>query len=373
MTSSRKPGDILLSLSTLIKNPHLWILFVMTSFLVLIYQFWPWRDFQFPGIWHWFSWLSALGNLAIFESLSSLIGSLFIIPCIYASLAFHLGGSVVVSLISLFALLPLMLSMWHSPESWVTNIMYLFSPVILTTIINVELRLRSRDKQHYTELEKERQVHLSRVIEAQEKARQRIAREIHDESIQTLLATASHTERLKFIDNIDEIKTKAIWIEKNIRSTVVELRRISLELRPTILDDLGLIPALRWLIDQPDFKENLKIQILTSGDEIKISPEVELAIFRVVQEALNNVKNHANADSATISIKLAPSVLTVSVRDNGQGFRVPRRLTSLAIQGKLGLIDIQERIQLLGGRLLVKSKPNAGTLLLMEIPINRPA
>ena len=373
MTSSTKTNDILLSISALLKNPHLWILFAMTSFLVLIYQFWPWRDFQFPGIWHWFTWLSALGKLAIFESLSSLIGSLFIVPCIYASLVFRLGGSVVVSLISLAALLPLMLSMWHTPESWVTNIMYLFAPVILTTIVNVELRLRSRDKQHYIELEKERQLHLSRVIEAQEKARQRIAREIHDESIQTLLATASHTERLKFIDNIDEIKTKATWIEKNIRSTVVELRRISLDLRPTILDDLGLIPALRWLIDQPDFKENLKIQVLASSDEIKISPEVELAVFRVVQEALNNIKNHAKADNATISIKLTSSLLIVSVRDNGQGFRVPRRLTSLAVQGKLGLIDIQERIQLLGGRLSVKSKPNGGTLLLMEIPVNGPA
>ena len=121
----------------LLKNPHFWILFVITSFLILIYQFWPWRDYQFQGSWQWLAWLSSLGKLAVFEGLSRLLGSLFIVPCIYASLAFHLRGSLVLTIISLTTIFPLMLSMWSSPEPWIANIIYIFLPVILTTIINV--------------------------------------------------------------------------------------------------------------------------------------------------------------------------------------------------------------------------------------------
>ncbi len=358
------------SVSSLLKNPHFWILVVMTSFLILIYQFWPWRDFQFQGNWHWLGWLSGLGNLAIFEGLSRVIGSLFIIPCIYASITLHLRGSVILTLLCLIFLLPLMRSMWQNPEPWITNIVFLFLPAILTTIISVELRLRSRDKRHYAELEKERQLHLSRVLVAQEKARQRIAREIHDEPIQTLLATASHTEKLRSMDNIEEIKTKAVWIEKNIRSTVAELRRISLDLRPTILDDLGLVPAIRWLIQAPEDENGPKVQLMVSGDELKLPQDTELAVFRVIQEALNNVKKHARASITVINLKFTPGQLTVGVRDDGTGFSVPRRLSSLALNGKLGLIDIHERVQLIGGKLIIKSKPKRGTSLTITIPVN---
>jgi signal transduction histidine kinase len=92
-----------------------------------------------------------------------------------------------------------------------------------------------------------------------------------------------------------------------------------------------------------------------------------LAVFRVIQEALNNIKNHAQAKSAVISMKFAPDLLSITIRDDGVGFKVPRRLTSLAVKWKLGLIDIQERVQLLGGKFVVKSKPNGGTLLSIEI------
>ncbi len=353
----------------LLKNPHFWILFVITSFLILIYQFWPWRDYQFQGSWQWLAWLSSLGKLAVFEGLSRLLGSLFIVPCIYASLAFHLRGSLVLTIISLTTIFPLMLSMWSSPEPWIANIIYIFLPVILTTIINVELRLRIRDKQFYIELEKERRTHLSKIIEAQEKAKQRIARELHDESIQTLLATASYIERLKFIDDISEIRVKSASIEKSIRSTVEELRRICRDLRPAVLDDLGLVPSLRWLIHQPYLEDSLHIQFSTSGNEVSLSPDVELTVFRVVQEALNNVRTHAKANEAVITLKYAPDLLTVSIQDNGQSFVIPKRLTSFALKGKLGLIGIQERIQSIHGKFTIHSKQKTGTELLIEIPI----
>jgi signal transduction histidine kinase len=370
MTIAKNKNSGLRSPLLLLNNPHFWILFLLTSFLVLIYQFWPWRDYQFQGYWQWLAWLSPLGKLAIFEGLSRLIGSLFIIPCIYASIVFQFRGSLVLSLISLVTLFPLMLSMWKTTEPWIANIVYLFMPVILTTIINVELRLRTREKKFYVQLEKERRMHLAKIVEAQEKAQQRIAREIHDESIQTLLATASHIERLKYIDNIDEIKAKTIWIEKNIRSTAEELRRICRDLRPAVLDDLGLVSALRWLIQQPILKDSLPIQIIINGDEVKLGPDVELTVFRVVQEALNNVKAHAKATEAVITLKYATDFLTISIQDNGHGFELPRRLTSFALKGKLGLIGIQERIQSLNGKSMIKSNRKTGTEILIEIPIS---
>jgi signal transduction histidine kinase len=373
MTVASSKGSALKTSYFVLKNPHFWILLVLTSFLILIYQFWPWREFQFEGSWHWLAWLTLLGKLAVFEGLSRLIGSLFIIPCIYASLAFHLRGSLVLAVISLAALFQVMLSMWKTPEPWIANIVYLLLPVILTTIINVELRLRTRDKKFYLELEKERRMHLSKIIEAQEKAQQRIAREIHDESIQTLLATASHTEKLRSLDNVEEIKAKAAWIEKSIRSTTEELRRICRDLRPAVLDDLGLVPTLRWLIHQPYLEDSLHIQFSITGNEVKLPPVVELTVFRVVQEALNNVKNHAKAEAVVINFKYAPDLLTVSIQDNGQGFILPGRLSSYALKGKLGLIGIQERLQSIDGRFTIKSSRKTGTELLMEIPITTPA
>lgn len=152
-----------------------------------------------------------------------------------------------------------------------------------------------------------------------------------------------------------------------ILQTVEDLRRLSLDLRPSILDDLGLIPALRWLADSMSKESNIKTQIFLRGEERKLAPQTETTIFRVVQEALNNIKRHSKASEANISLEFASDCLKLSIVDNGRGFHLPEKLCSFALKNKLGLIGIQERIGLMGGTFQIHSKPGKGTSLLIEL------
>jgi two-component system sensor histidine kinase DegS len=172
------------------------------------------------------------------------------------------------------------------------------------------------------------------------------------------------------MDNIDEMKVKADFVEKTLRSTVKELRRLIIDLRPAVLDNLGMVPAIRWLGEQPELSKEVKVQIITAGEEIKLPTEIELIVFRVVQEALNNIRAHASARNAVVTLKFAPEFLKISIQDDGSGFVKPRRLSTLGSKGKFGLIGIQERIQSLNGNFMISSSRKTGTQLLIEIPIH---
>jgi two-component system sensor histidine kinase DegS len=163
-----------------------------------------------------------------------------------------------------------------------------------------------------------------------------------------------------------EVKMKAEWIRDATLKSIEELRRTSLDLRPSVLDDLGLIPALRWLVDNMNEGSDINARIIIEGTKRKLLPQAEVNIFRVVQEALNNIKRHSNAKKAVVTLEFAPDCLKISIEDNGQGFRRPKKLDRLAARDKLGLIGMRQRIDLLGGTLKIRSKLGEGTLLLIE-------
>jgi two-component system, NarL family, sensor histidine kinase DegS len=355
--------------SVSLKNPHLWIIIALVLFLVLMYSFWPWRIWLFQGFWRGLSWLTFFQGLAVFEGVNRIIGSFFLIPSIYATIVFQLRGSLIVSIVALTTTISIMLDYWKNLDSWLANISILLLPVLLVLAINIEFQLRNRDKKYLTELEKVRRLQISKVIEGQEKERQHIAREIHDESIQTLLATASHAEKMKTMNDIDQMKSKAEWIEKTLRTTVTDLRRLIIDLRPAVLDDLGLVAAIHWLGDHSGLSQELNLKIITAGEETKLPPETELIVFRVIQEALNNIRTHAKAQNVVVSLKFSPEWLKLSIQDDGQGFTQPQRLSKLAPQGKMGLIGIQERVQSLNGKFIINSNRKNGTLIQIDIPV----
>jgi len=358
--------------STFLKNPHIWIVLLLFIFLLILYLMWPWREWNFPPNilkLKYVSWLSWLYNLAVFETQHRLIGSLFYIPIVYSIIVFHWHVSLVITFFSIFTVIQILFGYRHTFEAWFANILALLSPSLISSLFALESQLRKKDREMLIEKEKERNLYQAKVNEALEKDRKYISQEIHDDTIQTLLALASYADALEFSNNIAEIKDKITWIKNIIRNTAQNLRIICLHLRPAILDELGLISALKWLAEQVKKESKIETEIIANCQDEQISKEVQICVFRVVQEALNNVKKHAHASSAKVSIKIINKTLNLDIYDNGIGFIVPESLFSLAIENKLGLIGIQERVQGLNGKFKIASECGKGTKLSIEIPL----
>ncbi|MGZ4113021.1 MAG: sensor histidine kinase, partial [Tumebacillaceae bacterium] len=153
-----------------------------------------------------------------------------------------------------------------------------------------------------------------------------------------------------------------------VRESLAEVRQIIFDLRPMALDDLGLVPTLRRYL--ADFQEKNKIltELKVFGREKRFNSALEVAVFRCMQEALNNICKHAQATSANVKLELTEKQISVHIDDNGIGFSVEAALASRD-GGHFGLIGMQERVQLLDGRVEIKSVPRQGTRVLISLPI----
>ena len=206
---------------------------------------------------------------------------------------------------------------------------------------------------------------LRRVNEALEQEVKRIAHAVHDEAGQLLvvvyLALADISRELP-----PAIQNRMNDVTTLLRQVEEQLRGLSHELRPTILDDLGLIPAVRFLTEGVSKRFGLSIH-LESHLDFRLPPSVETTLYRIVQEALHNITKHAGAKTVWVAVNSDAKRIVCSIRDNGTGFDVATRLKQRGNRG-LGLIGIQERLVALGGTLHIESEPGSGTRLLITIP-----
>jgi len=213
--------------------------------------------------------------------------------------------------------------------------------------------------------------YLSQITRAQEEERKRIARELHDDTSQVLYAVSRQVDNF-LRDNVHLAPDQAAFLKdlhQQLNVALEEVHRFSQALRPPMLDDLGLLPAVRWLVDEMGKFMETEIDLKGSGAERRFPSDVELTLFRAIQEALTNVWRHAEASKAEVNIEFCESTIRVSVSDNGKGFEPPGNAESLLRTGKLGLAGIEERVRLLGGSLKVQSEPGKGTTLVAEAPI----
>jgi two-component system sensor histidine kinase DegS len=210
-------------------------------------------------------------------------------------------------------------------------------------------------------------VYLQKLSQVQEEERKRIARDLHDETIQELVVVSRHLEDL----TAGNSRLSVEEIREEVREITKGVRRFSRELRPSILDDLGLIHAVQWLAS--DLTENYGIMVKTKvkGNQIHLPAESELMLFRIIQEALTNVRKHSHATEASITLDFSEHNVNITIKDNGKGFKIPPGMGDLARTGKLGMVGMQERAQLLGGTLSIKSKPGEGTNLVIDIPLQK--
>jgi len=229
----------------------------------------------------------------------------------------------------------------------------------------------ARDVSEERRMQNNLRYYLNQITRAQEEERKRISRELHDDTAQALFAISRQMDN--FIrDNVGLSQQQRIALQdirQRIGVTLQGIRRFSQDLRPSIIDDLGLLPAVQWLIKQKAEDSGIDISLKINGKEQRLLPEMELILFRIIQEALNNVGKHAAATKADVRLEFADSQLTVVIKDNGKGFRLPDAVGDLSSSGKLGLVGMNERVSLLGGTLVIQSKPGEGTTVDLSVPL----
>jgi signal transduction histidine kinase len=220
-------------------------------------------------------------------------------------------------------------------------------------------------RDHERQLRERLEAHARLVVEAQEAERRRIARELHDEIGQTLTGLKLTLEQLERVPP-GEV---AVGLSR-ARALVAELLSrvdiLSLDLRPAMLDDLGLLPALLWLVGRYYAQTGVRVAIEHSGLDRKLSPDVETAAYRIVQEALTNVARHADTGRASVRCTAGDKSFFIEVSDEGAGFD-----SAAASPGtlKFGLVGMEERARLVGGTLTVTSEPGKGTLVVATLPL----
>lgn len=210
----------------------------------------------------------------------------------------------------------------------------------------------------------ERQQALARqLLEVQERERRHIARELHDEIGQILTGLKLAVDMSMRVA-ADQLPARLGEVQALAGDLMARVRDLSLDLRPMMLDDLGLLPALLWLFERDATQFGLRVSFEHAGIDRRFRPEVETAVYRIVQEALTNVARHAGVRAATVRLWAASGTLHLEVEDAGRGFDVPSVLGAGASGGLSGM---QERALLLGSRLIIQSAPGTGTRLAAKI------
>jgi signal transduction histidine kinase len=208
------------------------------------------------------------------------------------------------------------------------------------------------------------QVLARRVVEVQEEERRHLARELHDEIGQSLTAIVLNLQVLKGSGDPNEQARIEDSVEI-VRQTINQVRGLALDLRPSMLDDFGLVPALRWLINRQAERSGLVMQFVAEPPEMVLPPDVATASFRVAQEALTNVLRHAQANHVWIDLQQEAGEVRLTVRDDGIGLDT-NEVGQRALQGmSAGLLGMRERAEMLGGRLVIESVPGNGTVILV--------
>jgi two-component system sensor histidine kinase UhpB len=209
-----------------------------------------------------------------------------------------------------------------------------------------------------------------RILQAQEDERQRLSRELHDEAAQALTSLLVHLRLLERAYDPEKAQQQVQELRKLTAQALEDVRRVALDLRPTILDDLGLAAALEWRVDEFNQASDLKTTIEVDGLSGRLPRDIELVFYRVGQEALSNIARHAQAQHVSLRLRQAPTSLTLEINDDGRGFNPAAK----AVNGTagLGLLGMRERLASIQGSLLIESTPGRGTRILAQAPLENP-
>ena len=207
----------------------------------------------------------------------------------------------------------------------------------------------------------------SKIIKAQEEERRRVSREIHDGPAQAMANIVFRAEVCERLIDIDIVRAKKEFadLREQVRSCLKETRKIIFDLRPMTLDDLGLVPTVKRFLDTAKERSGIIWAVRMLGEERRLDSYVEVGLFRTIQEAVNNVEKHAQASIINIVMEFRREMLTVTIEDNGTGFNTADNVGNESF----GLLGMRERINLLGGELIIKSEKGVGTKISIRVAL----
>jgi two-component system sensor histidine kinase DegS len=213
--------------------------------------------------------------------------------------------------------------------------------------------------------------YLAAMTKGQEAERARLARELHDGPVQDLIALRQRSEMVqRLVARGEAVEAGALLGElRNAElATVKELRRLIGALRPAYLEDLGFMPALEMLVRQVAERADAQVQLEKVCADQRLAPDVELAAYRIAQEALTNALQHAQAENVVVRVRCDAEGVALSVEDDGVGFELPARPDVLTYAGHFGLLGMRERATLLGGMFRIDTAPGEGTRVTLHLP-----
>ena len=281
--------------------------------------------------------------------------SVFLIPVLYAALNFGLEGALPTGLWCAFLTLPNIVLL-HSGAERIGVAAQLTFLVLLSAIVAIRVDKERRAKlaaedanRRLADTQVALKSYIGLALRAQEEERFRLARELHDETVQELVVAKA---ALEDVLGAQGQRARLDLVDAALQRCIDGIRRFCRALRPSVLDDLGLVPALDWLLTDMGGRTGIRMELDVQGDRLRLTPEQELVIFRVAQEALHNIERHAHASSGAVRLAYDTGRLRLEVVDDGCGFD-PAHVR----EGSLGLAGMQERASLIGAALDVSSHP----------------
>ncbi len=327
-----------------------------------------------PGLWH--RSLTTFQKVAIANSailvVGAVIGPLITINFSGTRLPFLLAllaVGLLAALLANFLILRLAFKPMRDLESTMSAVQPgVVEPRVHTNFADPDLRrIASVFNSMLDRLEHERHLSAQRVLQAQERERQRVARELHDQTGQALTHEIISLDLLLERTEDPEARLRLQAVKRTLEETLEEVHRMSQDLRPSVLDDLGLVPALRTLAKQPS---GAAVSLHVDGLRDRLPPPIETALYRIAQEALTNANKYARATEVKIDLRCLDGHVRLEVHDDGIGFD-PNSIPDKEEAGRagLGIFGMRERAALLRGTLDIHSAPRRGTEVVAELPL----
>ena len=341
--------------------PHLWAIAFIMAGLILLY------NARFLGVEGWFPVLA--DAFQVKGVYAFVLSFLFLFPILYAGAIFRVRGVFGTWAAFLVATLPQLLQEAHDLAFWLGVSLFDLVALLMGLLVAFDYNA-GVGKVSSKPVKAARHLSISQIVKVHEYERRHLARELHDRVIQSMLVVANRLHALENSggENMSpEARKQLEEVLVMLLRTVDDVRRLSRGLSPRILDNAGLLPALRWLVDQVSSQSGVRVELKVNGIEHRLPAELEPALFRIVHEALTNVVRHSRASLAIVTLDFLSRDFRMTVEDNGRGFSVPERLETYVTQGKLGLARIEQQVRLLGGVMHIRSEPGKGTTLIVEV------
>lgn len=208
------------------------------------------------------------------------------------------------------------------------------------------------------------------ILNSQEQERKRVARELHDETAQALIVLGRQIEMAQEMARDPRLIAHLEGVRDLVDNTLQEVRRFTSDLRPPLLEELGLVRTLEILGSRTAREASLEVDVRIVGEPRPLPPELELGLYRLAQESLSNVRRHAGASHVDVTLTYGEEAVKLEIRDNGVGFEVPTDPAEMMRTGRLGLMGMHERARLFGGRTVIESHPGEGTTVTVVIPLS---